>query len=518
MNISQMRMMLVLAECESMTTTAKKLRVTQPALTYQLKVIEKELGFKVFNRTRTGTSLTAEGAFLHETFKRVVSDYDESVRLARAMAKGSAAGTIRVGTNSLSRDTVSFFLNVMQSSISFSLIPCGKSDPIQLLRDGVIDFWSTSDAALNNAPSTLKFLELSRARQSVFVPVDHRLAKKKSVTVDDLKDDTVWLWARGTASAASDRIRDKLEALDVDVEGFVPGVPAVVTAFMDEGIVIYDDGYLPPPEDAAVQIPLNGNYDDILGLAYLDSQEKRLSSVLEDLRERVSYSQSRETSSSELAAERIVSVLDEISSTVQRGGMKDIVPLIEYGLSLGVSAHHLMNRGLLAGMKVAGDAYERGDIFTTEMMASVATSNLAMEVLQPYFATEDERPISGTAVIGTVIGDLHDIGKNLVRIMLESRDIEVSDLGKQVPPEAFVEHLRNNPDCNLVLISVNRTELLGNARAVVEALQEAKLREQTFVMVGGAAASQAFADEIGADAFTLSAQDAAAKAHEFLSL
>ena len=86
-----MRMMLVLAECRSMTTTAKKLHVTQPALTYQLKVIENELGFKVFNRTRTGTSLTAEGAFLHETIKEIVSNYDETVRLARAMAKGTAA-------------------------------------------------------------------------------------------------------------------------------------------------------------------------------------------------------------------------------------------------------------------------------------------------------------------------------------------------------------------------------------------------------------------------------------------
>ena len=129
MDISQMRMMLVLAECRSMTTTAKKLHVTQPALTYQLKVIENELGFKVFNRTRTGTSLTAEGAFLHETIKEIVSNYDETVRLARAMAKGTAAGTIRIGINDCSRDTISFFLNVAQSAVSFSLIPRHQTLP-----------------------------------------------------------------------------------------------------------------------------------------------------------------------------------------------------------------------------------------------------------------------------------------------------------------------------------------------------------------------------------------------------
>ena len=121
MDIAQMRMMLVLAESKSMTTTAKKLHVTQPSLTYQLKVIENELGFKVFNRTRTGTSLTAEGAFLHEALKGIVANYDETVRLARAMAKGTAAGTIRVGVDDSSRDTISFLLNVAQSALSFSL-------------------------------------------------------------------------------------------------------------------------------------------------------------------------------------------------------------------------------------------------------------------------------------------------------------------------------------------------------------------------------------------------------------
>ncbi len=518
MDVSQMRMMLVLAECKSMTTTAKKLHVTQPALTYQLKAIENELGFKVFNRTRTGTSLTAEGAFLIETVKELVADYDEAVRLSRAMAKGRAAGTIRVGINSYSRDTISFFLNVAQSDVTFSLIPCGSSDPVNLLREGVIDLWSTSDAAMANAPATLRFTELSSANQSVFVPSTHPLATRDVVRISDLRNETVWLWPRGTASLAADAIREELESYGSDVADFIPGVPAILTAFMNEGVAVYDDGFLPPSSHSAVQITIVDALDDILGVAYLSTQESRLAPILENLAQHIPFNQGRALSSSELAAERIVSVLDEISSTVRRGGMKDIVPLVEYALELGVSANHILNRGLLSGMNATGDAYREGEIFMTEMSAAVATTNLAMGVLQPHFTSEDEKPVAGSAVIGTVMGDRHDIGKNLVRIMLESRDIKVADLGKQVAPEAFVEHVRNNADCNVVLISVNRDELLDRVRDIIEALQAAKLRDQVFIMVGGAATSPAFADEIGADAFTASAEEAADKAHEFMSL
>lgn len=513
-----MRMMLVLADSKSITTTAKKLHVTQPALTYQLKVIENELGFKVFNRTRTGTSYTAEGAFLHETIKQIVDDYDEAVRLARAMAKGAKAGTIRIGINDYSRDTVSFFLNVAQSSLSFTLIPCGSSDPVKLLRERVIDLWSTSEASMENAPANLRFAELTEAGQSVFVPHDHRLASRDSVAISDLQNEIVWLWPRGEASNASNLIRDRLEQGNTVVEDFIPGIPAIVTAFAADGIVVFDDGYLPPPASAAKRLMLSDAPSDILGLAYLATQEKKLRPIIENLQERIAYSESRPSSSSERAAQRIVALLDDISSTVRRGGMKDIVPLVEYGLELGISAHHLLNRGLLAGMNATGEAYRKGEIYMTEMMAAVSTTNLAMEVLQPRFAVEDEKPLSGTAVIGTAAGDKHDIGKNLVRIMMESRDIEVADLGNQVQPEAFVEYVKNNPQCNLVLISVSRTDQLERVRDTIDALVETKLRDHVFVMVGGAAASQEFADEIGADAYTSSAEDAANKAHELMSL
>ena len=122
-----------------------------------------------------------------------------------------------------------------------------------------------------------------------------------------------------------------------------------------------------------------------------------------------------------------------------------------------------------------------------------------------------------TAVIGTVAGDKHDIGKNLVRITLESRDVKVIDLGTEVAPETFVEHVRNDESCGLVLVSVSQTNLLEHAREVVDGLTSAGLRERVAVMLGGTAATQQIADEIGADAFTESAEQAADQACKFLS-
>lgn len=127
------------------------------------------------------------------------------------------------------------------------------------------------------------------------------------------------------------------------------------------------------------------------------------------------------------------------------------------------------------------------------------------------------KALSGSAVIGTVVGDIHDIGKNLVRIAMEASDIRVADLGTEASAEDFVGHVRANPDCKLALISVNRTELRDEARGVIQALRDAGLREGLFIMVGGSATDEAFAQDAGADAYTASAEDAADRALEFLS-
>ena len=134
--------------------------------------------------------------------------------------------------------------------------------------------------------------------------------------------------------------------------------------------------------------------------------------------------------------------------------------------------------------------------------------------------TNGDKTVGGmrkTAVIGTVAGDMHDIGKNLVRSALESRDIKVVDLGVGVASETFAVHVRENPDCGLVLISVSRTDLRENVRDTITALVEAGVRDQVAVMVGGAAADRTFAEEVGADAFTESSEDAAETARKLLN-
>ena len=127
-------------------------------------------------------------------------------------------------------------------------------------------------------------------------------------------------------------------------------------------------------------------------------------------------------------------------------------------------------------------------------------------------ARSDGEACTSSVVIGTVMGDRHDIGKNLVRIELEGRDVEVADLGTEVPTAAFVEHVRNTASCKVVLVSVSRTDLLENAAEIVSALQAEGLRKQVFIMVGGAAASPQFASESGMDAYTATAEEAADRA------
>ena len=513
-----MRMMLALAEHKSMTTTAKKLHVTQPALTYQLKVIDEELGVKVFDRTRSGTTLTAEGAFLCESIRQIVNDYDEAVRLTRAMAKGSSAGTVRIGISGCSRDIVSFFLNVVSASVPFTLIPCGSSNPIKLLRDGVIDFWSASEAALQESDADMCFLNMTSVGQSVFVSEGHHLSECTSLSVRDLAMETVWTLPGGNSSASANTIRHELAGFDTNVKTLLPGTSGVASALSDNDVVVYDDGYLPLPSAHIRRIPLVGIEPEAVGLIYLKSAQQRLDPTISKLQELVLSNYGREVSSSELDAQRITSAIDEIANTVHNGGMESVVPLVEYGLRLGISAQHLLNRGLLAGMESSETDYREGRINVAQMGDSVATANLAMEALQPSLAEEEARPITGTAVIGTAAGDMHDIGKHLVRIMLESRNINVADLGTQVEAQAFVDHLLAHSDCNLVLISVGNTEALEAVRETVDALRTAGLRDQVFVMVGGNAASPEFADEIGADAYTTNALEAADKASELLRI
>ena len=208
-------------------------------------------------------------------------------------------------------------------------------------------------------------------------------------------------------------------------------------------------------------------------------------------------------------------ILEDISSAVQRGKKKEVAPLVEQALAEGVEPLAILNGALVPAMGVIGDKFSAGEVFVPEMLVAARAMAAGTEVLKPHLAEAGAEPL-GKAVIGTVKGDMHDIGKNLVRMMLEGKGIEVEDLGVDVAPEAFVEYLREHPDCQLVCLSALLTTTMPAIADTVRALEGAGLRDNVKVMVGGAPVTQAFADEVGADAYTPDA-GAAAKAAELVA-
>ena len=523
MNTDQMRMVLALAKSGSMTTTAKRLQLTQPALTYQLKKIESELGFKVFHRDRTGTSLTPEGVFFCEELAKVLAEYDESVRLSRAMAKGVSKGNIRVGTNMHSRDIVTAFLRATQGlpdSANISLVPCGTSDPIALLEEGVIDFWSASDAACEKLSNTLVgFFPMSNASNMVYVPLSHPLAARESIGLEELSGETIWLWPEGGPSRASDTLRKRLLQLatPADIQDFSAEASTMLALVADGTLAIYDNGFLPPPSHLAKPVPLKQEYSDILGLVYLRQNEENLSGIMRTLEEQLSAYKEGGTVAGALVASSIATILDDIVETIRKGGMRDVLPLVDYALELGAPASHILNRGVLAGMDEASRVFRNGESYTSEYLAAVATSRIASEELRIILEEEESGGRLGTAVIGTLVGDRHELGKNLVRIALEGRGIDVHDLGSQVTPRAFADYLADNPSCNVALISISTDAVRKHARETMRILELEGLRDRVYVMLGGSAANPGFASDIGADAYTEDAEDAAQTAFRFLS-
>ena len=208
-------------------------------------------------------------------------------------------------------------------------------------------------------------------------------------------------------------------------------------------------------------------------------------------------------------------ILEDISSAVQRGKKKEVKPLVEQALAEGVEPLEVLNGALVPAMGVIGDKFSAGEVFVPEMLVAARAMAAGTEVLKPHLAEAGAEPL-GKAVIGTVKGDMHDIGKNLVRMMLEGKGIEVEDLGVDVAPEAFVEYLREHPDCQLVCLSALLTTTMPAIADTVRAIEDAGLRGNVKIMIGGAPVTQAFADEVGADAYTPDAGAAAAKAAELV--
>ena len=206
---------------------------------------------------------------------------------------------------------------------------------------------------------------------------------------------------------------------------------------------------------------------------------------------------------------------DEISALLQKGRPRELSALVQEELADGTAANDILTKALISGMSAVGERFKKNEIFVPEVLITARAMNAALNILKPVLAQAGVEPI-GKAVICTVKGDLHDIGKNLVKMMIEGTGISVIDLGIDCPPERVVEAVKEyKPD--IVCLSALLTTTMVNQKATIDALKEAGLRDQVKVMVGGAPVTQAFADEIGADAYTPDAATAAEVARSYFN-
>lgn len=206
---------------------------------------------------------------------------------------------------------------------------------------------------------------------------------------------------------------------------------------------------------------------------------------------------------------------EEISTLLQRGKAKDLAALVSEELAAGVAPKDILTEGLIAGMGIVGTKFKNNEIFVPEVLIAARAMNAALAVLKPALADSGVEPV-GTAVICTVKGDLHDIGKNLVKMMIEGTGIRVIDLGVDCSAEKIVEAVKEN-NADIVCLSALLTTTMMYQKDIIDALKAAGLRDKVKVMVGGAPVTQAFANEIGADAYTPDAASAAEKARSYFA-
>lgn len=211
-----------------------------------------------------------------------------------------------------------------------------------------------------------------------------------------------------------------------------------------------------------------------------------------------------------------MSTVYERLSTAVLEGNSDVVPdLIQKGLDEGKTAKELLDNGLVVGMDEVGVRFKRGDMFVPEVLMSAEAMKAGMVVLRPMLADAGEEMI-GTIVLGTVEGDLHDIGKNLVGMMCEGAGFEVVNLGFDVPPQAFIDAIKEHqPD--IVGMSALLTTTMRAMGHTIKAIEEAGLRDQVTIMVGGAPVDQEFAERIGADGYGSNGPAASDLAKKFVA-
>ena len=206
--------------------------------------------------------------------------------------------------------------------------------------------------------------------------------------------------------------------------------------------------------------------------------------------------------------------LDKLYDAILKGNKALAIETTKLVIGQKVDVRNIIDNYLSKAMDEIGHRFETGDIFVPEMLMSARAMKAAMELLQPLL-TNSNIPRAGTIVIGTVKGDLHDIGKNLVAAMLEGSGFEVINIGMDIRPETFVDAVKEHK-ANILCLSALLTTTMNNMKEVIEMLEEAGIRNMVRVMIGGAPISSKFADEIGADGYSSNANAAVALARELL--
>lgn len=208
-----------------------------------------------------------------------------------------------------------------------------------------------------------------------------------------------------------------------------------------------------------------------------------------------------------------MSIINEISEKLQAGKAKDIKALVPQALEEGYSAKEILEDGLLAGMDVIGGKFKNNEVYVPEVLVAARAMKAGVNILRPHLVSDNVQA-AGKVVIGTVAGDMHDIGKNLVSMMIEGKGLEVIDLGVDVPVDDFIQTAIDE-NCKIICLSALLTTTMGVMKDVVEACEKAGIRDKVKIMIGGAPVTQAFCDEIGADCYTPDAATAAEAAYDF---
>lgn len=205
-------------------------------------------------------------------------------------------------------------------------------------------------------------------------------------------------------------------------------------------------------------------------------------------------------------------ILEEMSSFLQKGRAKNVKALVSQALEEGIDPKAILNEGLLSGMMVIGEKFKKNEVFVPEVLVAARAMNAGLTILEPKLVEVGNEPV-GKVVIGTVKGDLHDIGKNLVAMMLKGAGFEVFDIGVDADPEKYISEAEEK-GADVICMSALLTTTMPNMKVVIDQLQEKGLRDKYIVMVGGAPVNEAFAQQIGADYYTPDAATAAEVARD----